>query len=343
MRDAEGRVGNDSRTLNRSEAKYRDQVGERNALLVSINQQLDRTLGKPVATSDALKPSTHFASFSDMLLSRLKQVGSLRAAFDKRATEIERRFGDQFGTLRKHYDTRLKQLDALEHTLKQAAETQRQWRQRIHLKQSELDSAKGTSAELQAQIDSLRSRTPSNPAEPGSSTALTNALHRASTAERRLARAETELAEARRRMDDGNAKVGKASASWEARIKELEHRCRVAEERLKQERQGAKERVAELEKQAGCVRRGWLDCADMIVQGVATRGRRCKPPSRCARRCRQSASTVVVISLSLSPLSCTFAPSLLYTSSNRMQTDDTGHGTQRGYTRGKSAIRPRGP
>ena len=254
LRDAESRVGNDSRGLNRSEAKYRDQVGERNALLVSINQQLDRTLGKPSSTSDALKPTTHFASFSDMLLSRLKQVGSLRTAFDRRASELERRFGDSFGTLRKQYDTRLKQLDALEHALRQAAETQRQWRQRMHLKQSELDSAKTTSAELQTQIESLRTRTSSNPAEPGSSTALTNALHRASTAERRLARAESELAEARKRLDDGNAKVGKSTASWEARVKELEHRCRVAEERLKQERQGAKERVAELENRARCVR-----------------------------------------------------------------------------------------
>ena len=39
----------------------------------------------------------------------------------------------------------------------------------------------------------------------------------------------------------------KADAKWEARVKEYEARLRAAEERVKRERQGGKERVGELE------------------------------------------------------------------------------------------------
>jgi hypothetical protein len=41
--------------------------------------------------------------------------------------------------------------------------------------------------------------------------------------------------------------VQKADAKWEARVKEYEARLRAAEERVKRERQGGKERVGELE------------------------------------------------------------------------------------------------
>jgi len=42
-------------------------------------------------------------------------------------------------------------------------------------------------------------------------------------------------------------KIGQAEGKWEARFRELENRCRAAEEKVKRERQGAKERVAELQ------------------------------------------------------------------------------------------------
>ena len=44
-----------------------------------------------------------------------------------------------------------------------------------------------------------------------------------------------------------NEKTTQADGKWEARVKEYESRLRAAEERVKRERQGAKERVAELE------------------------------------------------------------------------------------------------
>lgn len=44
-----------------------------------------------------------------------------------------------------------------------------------------------------------------------------------------------------------NQKSMAADNKWEARVKEYESRLRAAEERVKRERQGSKERVLELE------------------------------------------------------------------------------------------------
>jgi hypothetical protein len=43
------------------------------------------------------------------------------------------------------------------------------------------------------------------------------------------------------------SKIGTAEGKWELRFRELEQRCRAAEEKVKRERQGAKERVQELQ------------------------------------------------------------------------------------------------
>jgi hypothetical protein len=44
-----------------------------------------------------------------------------------------------------------------------------------------------------------------------------------------------------------NEKTSTADNKWEARVKEYESRLRTAEERVKRERQGGKERINELE------------------------------------------------------------------------------------------------
>ena len=46
-----------------------------------------------------------------------------------------------------------------------------------------------------------------------------------------------------------NQKTTVADSKWEARVKEYETRLRAAEEKVKREKQGYKERVVELENQ----------------------------------------------------------------------------------------------
>ena len=107
-------------------------------------------------------------------------------------------------------------------------------------------SWQNTIAELQAQITSLKTRMPGGSGEPGT-TAKMQALHaKASAAERKLAQTQTQLEDAEEKLDQARQKVAVAESKWEARLRELEARCRAAEEKTKRERQGGKERAAEL-------------------------------------------------------------------------------------------------
>lgn len=70
---------------------------------------------------------------------------------------------------------------------------------------------------------------------------------RATNAERRLINAQNQLVAAEEKMASMSQKTASADNKWEARVKEYESRLKAAEERVKRERQGSKERVAELE------------------------------------------------------------------------------------------------
>jgi hypothetical protein len=126
-------------------------------------------------------------------------------------------------------------------------------------------------ADLQQQLTALRrssaafsspdlSRSPRaapsspNPAAEAALTQrLTLAQSRVSTLERRLAATQSQLKDAEDKLGEQRSKIGTAEGKWESRFRELEARCRSAEERVKRERQGAKERVGELMGTIKCV------------------------------------------------------------------------------------------
>ncbi|KAI5474861.1 hypothetical protein MNV49_002324, partial [Pseudohyphozyma bogoriensis] len=251
LRVVEDQLSNDQRNLSRTENQYRDQLTERNTLLLTVYQYMDRMVGagdrSPRRPGQAEpKPFTNFNVFHDSLLSRVKNVNSISQSFDRRAKEMEARFSDQFNTLKRQQDTKLRQLDRFESSIKTAAETQKQWRQRVATKQAELDSAKSTTAELQTQLAALRQRAAVPGTDFGTSAKMSVLTTRASTAERRLAATQAQLADAEEKLGQARTKIGVAEGKWEARLRELETRLHAAEERVKRERQGAKERISEL-------------------------------------------------------------------------------------------------
>jgi hypothetical protein len=65
--------------------------------------------------------------------------------------------------------------------------------------------------------------------------------------------AQNQLAQLEERLAGQNDRTGAAELKWEARIKEYERLLKEANEKFKRERQGAKERVAELENNIECV------------------------------------------------------------------------------------------
>ncbi|SCV70616.1 BQ2448_3378 [Microbotryum intermedium] len=248
LRVVEDQLSTDHRQLSRTENQYRDQLTERNTLLLTVHQYMDKIVGGSQRKSGQAdpKPFTNFVIFHDSLISRLKSVNQLQASFDRRAREIETKFSDHFAALKRQHESRLKQLDRFEAAIKTATETQRQWRHRVHSKQAEVDAARAEVQNLQTQLSTLRSSASSSPSSPGMTSELSTLTKRAATAERRLAATQAQLRNAEDKLGDAREKVAVAEGKWEARLREMEARLRAAEEKVKRERQGAKERVAEL-------------------------------------------------------------------------------------------------
>ncbi|GAA5956818.1 hypothetical protein JCM21900_004350 [Sporobolomyces salmonicolor] len=261
LRVVEGQLSTDHRELSRTENQYRDQLTERNTLLLTVYQYMERIAGpekrKAGEHSSPPKPFNNFTIFHDRLIERLKGISTLQMSFERRAKELEGKFVAEVESLKKQQERRNKQIDGFEASIRTASETQRQWRVRVHQKQVELDAAKGTVSDLQSQLQQLRrsssaasspnpSRSPNPAAEAALQSRLSVAQSRAQTLERRLAATQAQLKDAEDKLGEQRMKIGVAEGKWEARFRELEGRCRAAEEKVKRERQGAKERVGEL-------------------------------------------------------------------------------------------------
>lgn len=239
--DLEARLSKDQRSLLATEHQYRDQLTERNTLLLTVYQYLDKILGVEKTAKAETKPFTNFAVFHDNLISRLKAVTSIQTDFEKRSKEIESKFTDRLAEVKKQLEFRWKQLDRFESSVKALAEVKHTWRRKYNAKEGELEAAKATNAELTTQISSLRRQPTSDSSEIRALTA------RATNAERRLTNAQNQLAATEERINSMNEKTASADTKWEARVREYEARLKAAEERVKRERQGGKERIGELE------------------------------------------------------------------------------------------------
>ncbi|BGP43939.1 hypothetical protein JCM10449v2_007996 [Rhodotorula kratochvilovae] len=262
LRVVEDQLNTDHRALSKTENQYRDQLAERNTLLLTVFQAVDRIGAadkrKPPASPglDTPKPFSNFPVFHERLLERLRAVNGLQHSFERRTRELEARFVEQLGALKRQQDARHKQLDRFEAGLKSATEAQRQWRARVQTKTQELEAAKAEVASLQSQLrrsssahggSPNASRSP-NPGDGDSAvqSRLAAAQASVSTLERRLAATQAQLRDAEARLGEQRGKYGVAEGKWEARVRELEQRVRAAEEKVKRERQGAKERMEEL-------------------------------------------------------------------------------------------------
>ncbi|ETW85083.1 hypothetical protein HETIRDRAFT_470129 [Heterobasidion irregulare TC 32-1] len=253
VHELEQRLSKDQRSLLTAESQYRDQLTERNTLLLTIYQYMDKILGvdkTPKKGGQAeTKPFTNFSVFHDNLITRLKSLSQIQLDFDKRVKEAETRFAEKLIDMKKQLDRRWTQIDKFESSVRTYAETKSTWRRKLSAKEGELEAVRATNSELTSQLASLRRPGPGDSNE-------VRALHaRASNAERRLTNAQNQLAAAEEKMATMNQKTTVADSKWEARVKEYETRLRAAEEKVKREKQGYKERVVELENQLKSLQR----------------------------------------------------------------------------------------
>lgn len=90
---------------------------------------------------------------------------------------------------------------------------------------------------------------------PGSNQKIQALAARASTAERRLKATQDQLQAVETKFEEAKNKVATAEDHWQARLRELMNKLKEAEEKNKRERQGAKERVRELQQNIRFVER----------------------------------------------------------------------------------------
>ncbi|GJJ11520.1 hypothetical protein Clacol_005753 [Clathrus columnatus] len=242
--ELEQRLSKDQRALLTNETQFRDQLTERNTLLLTIYQYLDKILGvdkvqKKGATET--KPFTNFAVFHDNLISKLKALSQIQLDFDKRMKEAEGRIMEQYNIVKKRLENYSKQIDNFERAVKAALETKQAWRRKYMAKEGELEALKSTNTALTTQLSSVKSSPNSRDAE------LRAANAKFVNSERRVVVYQNQLASAEETNAQLLEKHQMAEHKWEARVKEYENRLKAAEEKIKRERQGAKERVAELD------------------------------------------------------------------------------------------------
>ena len=81
---------------------------------------------------------------------------------------------------------------------------------------------------------------------------LSASLARATQAERRLTATTTQLNLVETKFAEAKDKVALAEGKWETRLKELKARAKASDERVRREREGAKDRVKELGESIKC-------------------------------------------------------------------------------------------
>ncbi|KAG6901196.1 hypothetical protein C0995_015479 [Termitomyces sp. Mi166 len=252
--ELEQRLSKDQRSLLNAESQYRDQLTERNTLLLTIYQYLDKILGvdkTPKKGSQAeTKPFTNFSVFHDNLITRLKALSQIQVDFEKRCKEAEGRFTDKLSDLRKQLEHRWKQIDKFEASVKTYAEAKSMWRRKLASKEGELEAIKATNTEMALQLVSFK-----RPGQTTDAMEVRSLSARAANAERRLNNAQNQLLATEEKVATMNQRSAAADAKWEARVKEYEARLKAAEERVKRERQGSKERVTELENSLKSIQR----------------------------------------------------------------------------------------
>jgi hypothetical protein len=88
------------------------------------------------------KPFTNFSVFHDNLITRLKALSQIQLDFDKRVKEAEAKFTEKLGDMRRQLDTRWKQIDKFESSVKAYGEAKATWRRKFTAKEGELEALK---------------------------------------------------------------------------------------------------------------------------------------------------------------------------------------------------------
>lgn len=109
---------------------------------LSRHFRLDKAHRQKKGGQAETKPFTNFSVFHDNLITRLKALSQIQLDFDKRVKEAEARFTGKLADMRKQLDTRWKQIDKFETSVKAYGDAKATWRRKYVAKEGELEALK---------------------------------------------------------------------------------------------------------------------------------------------------------------------------------------------------------
>lgn len=83
--------------------------------------------------------------FHDNLITRLKALSQIQLDFDKRVKEAESKYADKLNDMKKQLESRWKQIDRFEHSVRTLAEAKLQWKKKMAGKEGEIEALKVSS------------------------------------------------------------------------------------------------------------------------------------------------------------------------------------------------------
>lgn len=244
----------DRKKLSALEQQYKEQLGERNNLLLAIWNRLSTMCGSDWLHKNSLingnLPSLEVVSsmlpgFSKNLLLAVKTVEGLIGGFKSRIRSIERDLWKEYQTLEHNLDVRVKRLDRLETTVQNSRSTQAQGGS-VDLTKMRAENRllKLEIVSLRKQDSQSRSRQGDQRSPPGSrdvsrtGMSATLTRHHSSSA-----------VEALERANDGanegiiSPPIEPSQQRWIYRLRDLERRLKAEREARLLDRSGARKRL----------------------------------------------------------------------------------------------------
>ncbi|KAJ3338889.1 hypothetical protein HDU93_008942 [Gonapodya sp. JEL0774] len=226
--------------------EFRTRVSERDSLLLQLYHKLDAILAigrkhddkKITSSATPIGPADNLPLFRERLLTRLKSVEVAVASFQDKIEGVLRLCRDRLHSFEARLDSKWNTLERYEALVRKATDAQRRLQDQLSTKKFELEQSKASLQVTEEKVLSLQQQLDTSAKLASSSGSQVKIL------EARLRETETRL-----RAERDSPKI----ADMQERLRGSEERCTQlekavmdAEDRLRIERQSARDRVDEL-------------------------------------------------------------------------------------------------
>jgi hypothetical protein len=276
MLELETSRSQDRKKLTNLENSFKDQLTERNNLLLHLWNRLSALCGKDWAHNNSLingralptleAVSTMLPGFSKNLFAAVKTIESLFGSFNTKIKSIERDLWKEYQSLEHTLELRTKKLERLETVVKSGVSSNStdgraeisKLKEANRLLKGELVSLRNVDNRSRSLMDpnEIPSPSPSVPTGPRNKNISTSSTERTSTLTRHHSASAVETFESAGSLARPESMGGSSSVMnvqegerrWIFRLKELEKRLKAEREARLQDRSGARKRLEEGEK-----------------------------------------------------------------------------------------------